>query len=371
MTVRAAWLLPGGAGQPGQTREDTRLAPVGTTTPAGELTSRPGVIPGGDPFAATGAGAMSLQIGVGRAAVQGTLAQGAYPVAVDAPEVVTFADGDALFGRIDTVVLRVYDGLFDTSGQTLAAVEVVAGTPSETPAAPPVGTAALPLWDVAIPAGASAGVGGIDWTRALTDRRRYTVAVGGIAPDGSSSDVGAYDGQYRDNGGLLERWNAAAQTWVIYRPPASPIGTTLYVRKAQDTSRNSSTLTADPQLSVTLDANATYVVEGHIVALSSSEGEDLLLSGVAPSGASGYWAAYGPRFDTASTDADFIRMVATEWNAGSRSYGTLTSAVTIPLIGDVKTGPTGGTLALHWARSTGSGTTTLKAGSWLMLRRVV
>ncbi|MEV7413540.1 hypothetical protein AB0O04_37695, partial [Streptomyces althioticus] len=293
------------------------------------------------------------------------------PVAVDAPEVVTLADGSAQFARVDTVALRVFDGLFDTSGQTLARVEVIEGTPSATPTAPTLEPACLPLWDVRVPAGASAGVGGIDWGSALTDRRRYTVAVGGIAPDGSSADEGAYDGQYRDAGGFLERWNAEAGAWIVYRPPASPIGATLYVRKGVDTPRNTSSLSADPHLSVTLDPNATYTLQGHIVALSSGDGEDLLLSGVAPSGTSGYWAAYGPRFDTTGGDADVIRMVATEWNAGSRSYGTVTAAVTIPLLGDVKTGANGGTLAMHWARSTGTGTTTLKAGSWIMLRRVV
>ncbi|MGW2497288.1 hypothetical protein ACWCV2_22665 [Streptomyces pseudogriseolus] len=344
---------------------------MGTMTPAGELTTQPGVIPGGDPFAASGAGAMSLQIGVGRAAVQGTLAQGAYPVAVDAPEVVTLTDGNAQFARIDTVALRVFDGLFDTSGQTLARVEVIEGEATATPTAPALDPACLPLWDVRVPAGASAGVGGIDWGNALTDRRRYTVAVGGIAPEGSAADAGAYDGQYRDAGGFLERWNAAAGAWIVYQPPASPIGATRYVRKAQDTSRSTATLSADPQLSVTLDANATYTFQGHIVVTSTSDGEDLLLSGIAPSGTAGYWAAYGARFDTASTDVDIFRMVSTEWNAGSRSYGTLATAMTIPMIGDVKTGAAGGTLALHWARSTGTGTTTLKAGSWIMVRRVV
>jgi hypothetical protein len=218
VTVRTAWLLPGGTG-PGQTREDTRHAPLGAMTPAGELASRPGVIPGGNPFAAVGAGAMSLQVGVGRAVVQGTLAQGAYPVAVDAPETVTFADGDAQFARIDTVVLRVYDGLYDTSGQTLARIEIIGGAPSDTPVAPSVGNAALPLWNVTVPAGTSAGAGGIDWTSALFDRRKYTVAVGGIVPRGALADTGAYDGQYRDAGGELQRWDAAGAVWRTYRPP--------------------------------------------------------------------------------------------------------------------------------------------------------
>ncbi|MBP0456256.1 hypothetical protein [Streptomyces montanisoli] len=225
MTVRSAWLLPGGTDSPGQTREDTRLAPVGTMLPDGELGTRPGVIPGGDPFAATGAGAMSLQVATGRAQVQGTAAQGAYPVCLDAPEVVTFADGDAQFDRIDTVCLHVYDALFDTAGQNLAAVEVIVGSATDTPTAPTLDPACLPLWDVRVPAGASAGVGGIDWTSALTDRRRYTAAVGGIVPRGALSDVGAYDGQYADVEGLLYRWSTADDEWQLYRAPELPVET--------------------------------------------------------------------------------------------------------------------------------------------------
>lgn len=226
MTVRAAWLLPGGTG-PGQTREDTRLAPVGTYAPAGELTTRPGVLPGGAPFTASAAGAMSLQIGVGRAVVQGTTAQGAYPVAVTAPETLAFPDGDALHARIDSVVLRVYDGLYDTSGQTLAAVERLQGEASATPAAPLLPPGCLRLWDVRVPAGASTGVGGIDWGTALTDRRQYTAAVGGVIPPGGGLAFdGAYHGQLRDTGTQIERWNTDTGTWQRYPAvPARPVST--------------------------------------------------------------------------------------------------------------------------------------------------
>ncbi|MGA5084099.1 hypothetical protein [Streptomyces pseudogriseolus] len=268
MTVRAAWLLPGGSA-PGQTREDTRLAPLGTMTPADEMTTRQGIVPGGDPFAVTGAGAMSLQVGVGRATVQGTLAQGAYPVAVDAPEVLTFSDGNAQFARVDTVVLRVFDGLFDTSGQTLAHVEVVEGAPSATPTAPTLEPACLPLWDVRVPAGASAGVGGIDWDSALTDRRRYTVAVGGILPHGALSDVGAYDGQYADIGGVLYRWSAADAAWEPYQEPTTRVlldWTSLASIGAFQTGFSAST-TQPPRLRKILDLGTeVWEFEGNIEA---------------------------------------------------------------------------------------------------------
>ncbi|MEU7046033.1 hypothetical protein AB0A77_33955 [Streptomyces varsoviensis] len=207
MTVRSAWLLP-----LGQTREDTRLAPLGTMAPAGALTSRPGVIAGGEPFAATGASAMQVQVGVGRALVQGTAAQGAYPVAVTAPEVLTVADGDAQFGRVDSLVLRVVDPLYDTAEQVAATVEIIQGTPEAAPSPPALPSACLRLWDVAVPAGTSAGVGGITWSSALTDRRRYTAAYGGITPRGGQ-EPGAFDGQYRDNGAGLDRWSGAAAAW--------------------------------------------------------------------------------------------------------------------------------------------------------------
>ncbi|MBZ6258122.1 hypothetical protein KVH22_21640 [Streptomyces olivaceus] len=216
--MRSAWLLPGGS-EPGQTREDTRLSPLGTYAPESELRTRDGVIAGGTPFAASGAGAMALQIGVGRAVVQGTDAQGAYPVCLDAPTTITFPDGDAQFTRIDTVAVHVYDGLYDVDGQTLAQIERVPGDATSDPQAPDMPSGYLRLWDVTVPAGASAGVGGIDWSSALADRRRYTAAYGGIIPRGTGLQFdGSYDGQYRDTGTDLERWNAAAGVWEVYTP---------------------------------------------------------------------------------------------------------------------------------------------------------
>ncbi len=177
MTVRAGWLLPNG-----QTREDTRLVPLGTMAPESAMTSRDGVIAGGDPLKATGVAAMQVQISTGRALVQGTTAQGAYPVAVTSPETLTVGDGNAQYTRIDSVVLKVYDGLYDTSEQTAVVVEIVQGQATATPSPPTLPSACLRLWDITVPAGASAGTGGITWESALADRRRYTAAYGGIIP---------------------------------------------------------------------------------------------------------------------------------------------------------------------------------------------
>ncbi|MFD6873283.1 MULTISPECIES: hypothetical protein [unclassified Streptomyces] len=211
MTVRAGWLLPNG-----QTREDTRLAPLGTMAPEGTLTTRDGLIAGGAGLAATGVGAMQVQINTGRAIIQGTTAQGAYPVAVTAPVTLTVPDGHAQHPRIDAVAIRLYDALYDTSQQTAVQLEIVTGTPSATPSAPGLPNSSLRLWEIAVPAGTSAGTGGISWASALTDRRRYTSAYGGIVPRGYSlSFNGGYPGQYRDNGAELERWSGTAWEPVI------------------------------------------------------------------------------------------------------------------------------------------------------------
>ncbi|MFE6500779.1 hypothetical protein [Kitasatospora sp. NPDC057738] len=159
---------------------------------------------------------MTGTISIGRAVVQGTPGQGTYDLVVTAPETITIANGHASQTRYDTVWLVAYDKLYDTSGQTLAAVVYQQGTPGSgvPPTAPTTGTAYMRLWDIQVPSGASAGsppnwVGG----GLLTDRRVFSVSLGGIHP-GSDAGAGAYGGQYRDNAatGAMERWDGTS--WV-------------------------------------------------------------------------------------------------------------------------------------------------------------
>ncbi|MEU2075573.1 hypothetical protein [Streptomyces sp. NPDC013489] len=220
MTVRAAWLHP-----TGQTREDTRIALSALLTPNGQsaaetpLRSRPGIVPGG--LVLTGTSAMECSVGTGRAVVQGSdTAQGAYMIAVTSPETLTIADGDPQYGRIDLIELAVLDDAYDRSGATGAVIRLVKGTPAATPAVPVSGPgSAFPLYTVSVPAGTSAGTGGVKWTTAgvVTTLHYPMTALGGIIP--TSGFKGAYVGQYRDVAGLLQRWDGT--TWVSY---AKPIG---------------------------------------------------------------------------------------------------------------------------------------------------
>lgn len=208
MTIRSVWHINNS-----QTREDTRFAPLGIMTPnsTSPLSTANGVVPAGTSMNLTSTGAMSAQVEIGRAVVQGLLTQGCYPVVITAPEALTFADGDASNPRIDSVMLVIRDDPYDSSGFTDVRCMIVQGTPAASPAAPALPTeASLRLFNVRVEAGVSAGGGGIDWGTKVTDVRTYAVALGGI---GLGNNPGAYAGQWRDSGGAsgtLSRYNGTA-----------------------------------------------------------------------------------------------------------------------------------------------------------------
>ncbi|MGW0118289.1 hypothetical protein [Streptomyces sp. NPDC003327] len=269
MALRSGWLQP-----TGQTRATTRLTALGATTPVNPIASRSGILPGSPTgvhrvsgYSLTSVGPMAANLSHGRAVVQGAGAQGAYPVTLDADTPLTFGDGDPLNPRIDLVLLRVYDAESDGQTRSEATVEIIQGQPKAVPEPPQAPGTSLPLFHVRVPAGASAGTGGIPWTSSVTDLRTTLVGVGGIlpvynnatvpgsypgqyqdnnnarqlqrwdgtawvgypkdiggiAPSGSLS-TGGYTGQYRDNAGVLQRWNGSA--WADYQPPVKVETTT-------------------------------------------------------------------------------------------------------------------------------------------------
>ncbi|MFJ1811880.1 MULTISPECIES: hypothetical protein [unclassified Streptomyces] len=242
MNLRSSWVA-----ETGQTREDTRLTQLGATTPANPLDVRSGILPGSYDgqyrlsgfWMEGGAGTMTATVHEGRAVIQADSNQGAYPVALAEPITLTFADGDASNPRIDLVVLKIYDDLYDDSGFTKASVEIIKGTPGATPAVPAVPGIGLPIYQVRVPAGSSAGNGGVNWNGAI-DLRTPTVAVGGILPAVGESGNGAYPGQYRDSGGALQRWDGSA--WVGYPSalggiaPAGTVTTASYTGQYRDSS---------------------------------------------------------------------------------------------------------------------------------------
>lgn len=241
MPLHTSWLSP-----TGQTRENTRVSQIGATTPINPQQARTGILPGSydgayrlSGFWTDGTAAMAVTVSNGRAVIQGLHTQGFYQVTLDGDAVLTVADGDAQYGRVDLLVLRVYDASYDTSGKYEAAVEIIRGTPSATPVAPVAPTLSLSLYTIAVPAGASAGKGGIVWSTALKDLRTSVVAIGGIVPVVGDTGGGAYPGQYQDAATALQRWDGAA--WVPYPSalggiaPKGALTTASYVGQYRDT----------------------------------------------------------------------------------------------------------------------------------------
>ncbi|MEU4272976.1 hypothetical protein [Streptomyces sp. NPDC026092] len=216
MNLRSSWV-----NETGQTREDTRLTQIGATTAVNPVQVRSGILPGSyngqhrlSGFWMTGASAMAATVSDGRAVIQGDISQGVYPVTLPASETVTFGPGDAQYNRVDLVVLKVYDPLYDGPGRNEALVEIIVGKAEPTPKAPAAPPRSLPLYEVTVPAGASAGNGGINWNTALKDLRTTVVSLGGILPVEGPVVPGAYPGQFQDSGGALQRWDGGA--WVPY-----------------------------------------------------------------------------------------------------------------------------------------------------------
>lgn len=242
MTLRASWVA-----QTGQTREDTRLTQIGATTPVNPLQARSGVLPGSYDgkyrvagFWLEGTSTMAATLHEGRAVIQGLQSQGVYPVTLDENVILTFADGDAQAGRIDLVCLRIYDGSYDSSNKWQPAIEVIQGTASTSPVAPPAPPRSLALYTVSVPAGTSAGKGGITWNTAVTDLRVPVVSLGGILPALGEIGPGAYPGQFQDvSGGALQRWDGSA--WVSYPSavggiaPKGTLTSASYVGQYRDT----------------------------------------------------------------------------------------------------------------------------------------
>ena len=216
MNLRSSWV-----NETGQTREDTRLTQTGVTTMTNPVQVRSGILPGSyggqyrlAGFWTFGSAAMSATVSEGRAVIQGEISQGVFPVTLPTSEVVTFAPGNATYNRIDLLVLKVYDKLYDGGTRTEATIEIIQGAAEQNPKTPLIPPRCLPLYKVTVPAGASAGNGGIPWNTALEDLRTPVVSLGGILPVEGAVLPGAYPGQYQDAGGVLQRWDGGA--WVSY-----------------------------------------------------------------------------------------------------------------------------------------------------------
>lgn len=146
------------------------------------------------------------------------------------------------------------------------------------------------------------------------------------------------------------------------------------VRKTADTSRASTaTPSADPELQITLDANAVYVWDGWLKYFADPAG-DLQIDFTAPSGTLGEWVGFGAGSSTSGAAATTGYLIRTETNdiMQSRSYyGTTNGTHGVLLQGTIRTSSTSGTFSLDWAQGSSDATATVVyTDSWLRFQRI-
>lgn len=160
--------------------------------------------------------------------------------------------------------------------------------------------------------------------------------------------------------------------------------------KQSGTSRNTATMTADPELQFQLEANAVYYVEWHINYVCGKD--RFKVDWIVPSGATGLKRVLGPDHhgtntstgDPLSTDAEgVVRVNAGDGGVrlGVHGFGTDIwyggrpdgNQVTFTETGTVITGGTAGTLALSWSKvaaTDGAEFATVASYSYARLKRV-
>ena len=267
MTVYAL-RLENGADTATRMRFGDALGLVPNGTPLG---ARSGLRPDGGGTVAVTAGSMQVTVDPFAAWIDGTAsdAQAGYPFLSDAVVTLAVDPGDATQARVDTVVARVQDNAYDAGGATVATVELVKGTPGAGVPLLPANTIALR--DVNVPAGASAGTGGLSSSNLGADRRKYISSLGGILPVASATERDALptlNGQvvYRFDTGKLQVRTGAGWLTVATEPvglPAANANATLNTgtQTAWTTDTDAATVTftapASGQVEVTLSA---YIV---------------------------------------------------------------------------------------------------------------
>jgi hypothetical protein len=228
------------------------------------------------------------------------------------------------------------------------------------------------LADVAIaPSQTSVATGNIN------DVRNFTVVLGGIAPIPRDRAGHPHPGQiwYEPD---LDRFRYGKSDGSVGEllQSVSSIGKPLFKIKAVDTARNTATASADPDLTFSLDASATYEMEGDLYCSSSDNTNgNVLIDWVSPVGVAGRWAGMG--VDTSDTNnsgtANAMRWITTALanpSVGSRSFEGVSGSTIIPIkISGIVRTSSAGTFALSWARSGSAGTVTMRQDSWLKMTR--
>lgn len=191
MTVKVLALASGVTGL-----TDHRILNGALVQNAGALQIRMGLMPSPNAATLSTVSAMVASVSAFKCVIANSVASslGPYVLVSDATVNITFADGEASVPRVDRIIARAYDNVNDGSGDTKGDVYYLKGQASG--AATPAPSNSMILYEVTVPAGTSAGSGGINFNTATTDRRFYTSAAGGIVPIANATDMSSISFPY-------------------------------------------------------------------------------------------------------------------------------------------------------------------------------
>lgn len=322
------------------------------TPSGGPLHRRSGIVPYAGSADLVGVtGTMQAAVKPFGAWIDGTSAtvQAGYPFTCDADVPLTFDPGEAAVARVDQVIARVKDHPYDASGAQDGFVEILKGQASG--AASPLPASSLLLWEVTVPAGASAGTGGINWATARTDRRRFTAALGGMVVVTGRADrdsiTNPYDGfgVWRNDIHRPEFYTGTG--WVDPAPPP------LFDRTNSDQPMaNSTAFVAHNDLAITVPPNTLYELSG-IIFYSAHQDADLKIGWIYPNNSWMDWTIHGlagsSTGNVGPTFYDRQFRESTPWLGGQGANNTYHLAA--PYHGMFYSGD-GGQLQLRWAQVT-------------------
>jgi hypothetical protein len=138
------------------------------------------------------------------------------------------------------------------------------------------------------------------------------------------------------------------------------------VRKSADESLTSNTtLQNDDELTVAVEANATFDFK-LLIRYDATAASDLKTQLVLPSGGTAFYVAHG----IAAGDSTWRLFDSTEASVHSFEGAGAGTVRNVTFLGHIVTSSTAGSATLQWAQATSGGTATIvKAGSFFVIRR--
>lgn len=155
---------------------------------------------------------MTVKVNPGVLVVQGSISgtQGAYTYTLDATTNVTISAAHATLDRTDLIVIRVRDANVDTSGGRDGAPIVITGTAGGGVPSLPTDATYFLLAQISVVHAVSSITSG-----AITDKRQYTAALGGVIPcdsntQPSAGSVAPHQLAYRTDLGVFQAVQSSA-----------------------------------------------------------------------------------------------------------------------------------------------------------------